>query len=116
MFAFDILVEFNHACKFLVIIATISVTYILFCFVLTLPCWYDNGFNRLLDKGKELVPMILCGNAYIYICGDGTQMAKDVMNTLVTMLQVHGDQSEECAHEFLQEMKSRRRLLMDVWS
>jgi sulfite reductase alpha subunit-like flavoprotein len=72
--------------------------------------------HKILSRGKELTPLILNGNAHIYICGDGNQMSKDVIRALVSVLHQHGDLSEESAQEILDDMRSRRRLLMDVWS
>lgn len=70
-----------------------------------------------MERGAELAPLILNSNAHVYICGDGNQMAKDVTRALVRVLHEHGDMiSEENAQEILDEMRSRRRLLMDVWS
>lgn len=43
-------------------------------------------------------------------------MAKDVMKALSDILHIHGDLSMDDAHEFINDMKSRRRLLLDVWS
>jgi hypothetical protein len=77
---------------------------------------YCANTNRILSRGKELTPLILNGNAHIYICGDGNQMSKDVIRALVSVLHQHGDLSEESAQEILDDMRSRRRLLMDVWS
>ena len=73
-------------------------------------------YGRLIAKGVDLAPLILNSNAHIYICGDGNQMAKDVMKALVKILHDNGDMSEENALNFLNEMKCRRRLMMDVWS
>lgn len=84
--------------------------------------WFTREFIRfyfvcrILEKGKELVSLLLSCNAHVYICGDGNQMAKDVTNALIFILQKHGDLSEERAQEFLEDMRCRRRLLMDVWS
>jgi sulfite reductase alpha subunit-like flavoprotein len=60
----------------------------------------------------SLVELILEDNASVYICGDGNQMAKDVQNAIVEVLssQIKG------APEYLENMKTQRRLLMDIWT
>ena len=81
----------------------------------TVCCLIESGC-RLLTRGQEVADLILCGNAHVFICGDGNRMAKDVQRVLVEILRAHGDMTGQCAEAFLNEMRSRRRLLMDVWS
>lgn len=101
---FFLMMMFLSGCLIILHTSPINPTFI--------PCLND----RLFGRGKELAPLLLTCNAYVYICGDGNQMAKDVTNALARILQEHGDLSEESAQEFLDDMRSRRRLLMDVWS
>jgi len=58
--------------------------------------------------------LILEEAASVYICGDGNAMAKDVQNALVEILSRHLN-GEEIAKEYLDEMKSKHRLLLDIW-
>lgn len=66
--------------------------------------------------GKELARHILENNAYVYVCGDGSEMSKDVTTTLAQILCQYGDMTDAEAKDLLDEMKSRRRFVLDIWS
>ena len=71
---------------------------------------------RLRDRGQEIARLILEKNGYVFICGDGNHMAKDVNRVLLEVLSEFGDMTIERAAEVLAEMKLRRRYLLDIWS
>ena len=74
--------------------------------------------HRMLEVGADLARMILREEAYVFVCGDGKTMARDVHKTLVEILEKHGGVGvDEAAAELqLSDMKKRRRYVMDVWS
>lgn len=81
----------------------------------------DNGEkvyvqNRLLARGEEISRLILRDGGYIYVCGDGNKMAKDVYVAVRQLLQEHGGLSEDESEECLDDMKLRRRYVVDIWS
>lgn len=73
-------------------------------------------FVRLKSRGKEVANLILKQNAYVYICGDGCHMAKDVTRTIIEILNEHGSITEIEAEKMIECMKQRRRFVLDIWS
>ena len=71
--------------------------------------------DRLKINGQEIYNLLINNNACIYICGDGTNMAKDVYNVFIEILQIYGNYSKETAIEYIQDLKLRRRYLLDIW-
>jgi sulfite reductase alpha subunit-like flavoprotein len=59
---------------------------------------------------------ILKRGGYVYICGDGSGMAKDVTKVLVEVLSEHGGLPVREAEAVLADMKTRRRFVLDIWS
>lgn len=53
--------------------------------------------------------------AFIYVCGDASQMAKDVDKTLLAIVREQGDTSEEDAELYIQELKDHHRYQRDVY-
>lgn len=72
--------------------------------------------HKLKENGSKIAQSIVHEGGYIYICGDGNSMAKDVYNAIKQILQDHESLSEEEAEEALDDMKLRRRYIMDIWS
>lgn len=72
------------------------------------------------ERGKVITDLILHQGAYVYICGDGNRMAKDVYAALVESLVEYGCESgiggEEQADSYFKEMRARSRYLLDIWS
>jgi sulfite reductase alpha subunit-like flavoprotein len=70
---------------------------------------------------QRMADLILNHNASIYICGDGNQMAKDVQNTIIELLQQSTSttstiKNQQDAILYLNDMKVKQRLLLDIWS
>lgn len=87
------------------------------------------GFSRKPGQEKVYVTQLLQGHSVqvaqllmerqgaIYICGDGTGMAKDVMATLARILVTQGHcEDETAAQTLLNSLKTRKRLNLDIWS
>ena len=73
--------------------------------------------HKLRERGAEMARLILDDAACIYICGDGNHMAKDVYASIKAILVEHGNgMTEESVEALLQDMKLRRRYILDIWS
>ena len=70
--------------------------------------------HRMLEQSKELYEWLKEG-AVVYVCGDEKNMASDVHDTLVTILEREGNLSTEEAHRYLAEMQQEKRYQRDVY-
>ncbi|KAI9488073.1 hypothetical protein BDB00DRAFT_792175 [Zychaea mexicana] len=71
--------------------------------------------HRLQENGQELWNLLQKG-AYIYVCGDAKNMARDVNQTFVNFAIEFGGQSEEKAHDYVKNLRNSGRYQEDVWS
>uniref|UniRef100_A0A7G3AQG8 NADPH--cytochrome P450 reductase n=1 Tax=Lutzomyia longipalpis TaxID=7200 RepID=A0A7G3AQG8_LUTLO len=53
---------------------------------------------------------------HVYICGDAKNMALDVRNILLNVIQTKGNLSESEAQQYLKKMEAQKRYSADVWS
>ena len=70
--------------------------------------------HRMLEHSQELFEWLQEG-AVVYICGDEKNMANDVHNTLIEIIEKEGKMSREEAEEYLAEMKQQKRYQRDVY-
>lgn len=71
----------------------------------------------LLKQHGEAVWALVQAGAYVYVCGDGAGMAKDVHAALQTIAMAHGGMgADEAAAFFTQLAQEQRRYLRDIWS
>ncbi|GAE92075.1 sulfite reductase [Gracilibacillus boraciitolerans JCM 21714] len=70
--------------------------------------------HRMLEKAQELYEWIEEG-AHIYVCGDEKHMAKDVHETLQTIISQQGELSTEAAKDYLNTLKLEKRYQRDVY-
>jgi sulfite reductase (NADPH) flavoprotein alpha-component len=70
--------------------------------------------HRMLENSKELFEWIESG-AYFYICGDKEYMAKDVHNTLISIIEKEGTMTSEEAVAYLNDMREQGRYQRDVY-
>ena len=70
--------------------------------------------HRMIEKSHELYQWIVNG-AVVYVCGDEKNMAADVHQTLITILEEEGKISREEATEQLLDMQKHNRYLRDVY-
>jgi sulfite reductase (NADPH) flavoprotein alpha-component len=70
--------------------------------------------HRLRRSGRELYAWLENG-AHVYVCGDGTHMAKDVHAALRDIVVEHGGKSREDAESFLTQLAAERRYSRDVY-
>ncbi len=70
--------------------------------------------NRLVEQAKNVFEWLENG-AYIYVCGDRNQMAKDVHNAFITIISEQGQKTADEAEAYLQDLISQRRYQRDVY-
>lgn len=70
--------------------------------------------HRMLEQGEELWRWLVAG-AHFYVCGDASQMAKDVENTLKQVAQTFGGMSADEANAWLAAMARENRYQRDVY-
>jgi sulfite reductase (NADPH) flavoprotein alpha-component len=70
--------------------------------------------HRMLEHSKELFEWLQEGAA-VYICGDEKNMAHDVHNTLLEIIEKEGSMSREQAVEYLANMQQQKRYQRDVY-
>lgn len=70
--------------------------------------------HRLQDKQKEIFEWLNKG-ASLYLCGDMKQMAKDVKQTLISIIENEGGMSSEKASEYLKKLQKEKRFQTDVY-
>lgn len=74
--------------------------------------------SKIAARAKEMAA-ILAQGGYVYICGDGNKMAKDVYAAIKKAIIEHGDgngMDEKAAEEYLADLKLRRRYVLEIWS
>lgn len=71
--------------------------------------------HRLQENGQEMWDLLQKG-AYVYVCGDAKNMARDVTQTFVNFAIQFGGQSEDKAHEYIKNLRNTGRYQEDVWS
>ncbi|QGQ47672.1 assimilatory sulfite reductase (NADPH) flavoprotein subunit [Metabacillus sediminilitoris] len=70
--------------------------------------------HRMLENSKELFQWLQEG-AVVYICGDEKNMAHDVHNTLLDIIEKEGSMNRDQAVEFLADMQQQKRYQRDVY-
>ncbi|UPT59129.1 assimilatory sulfite reductase (NADPH) flavoprotein subunit [Geobacillus thermoleovorans] len=70
--------------------------------------------HRMLERSKELFGWLEDG-AVVYVCGDKQNMARDVHQTLIEIIEKEGGMSREQAEAYLTEMQKQKRYQRDVY-
>ncbi|MCK6257108.1 assimilatory sulfite reductase (NADPH) flavoprotein subunit [Fictibacillus sp. KIGAM418] len=70
--------------------------------------------HRLLEHSKELFHWLEEG-AVLYICGDEKNMAHDVHQTLIGIIENEGSMTHEQAEEYVARMQKEKRYQRDVY-
>ncbi len=70
--------------------------------------------HRMYEKGQELFEWI-SGGAFLYVCGDAANMAKDVELALQQLLQDHGKMDMATSRDYIKKMRQEKRYLRDVY-
>jgi sulfite reductase (NADPH) flavoprotein alpha-component len=69
----------------------------------------------LMKRNANRLWSWLQDGAFIYVCGDATQMAKDVDKTLLEIVREQGNMSEDASELYVQTLKDDRRYQRDVY-
>ncbi|MEI7027048.1 sulfite reductase subunit alpha [Paenibacillus sp. y28] len=70
--------------------------------------------HKMLEQSQELFEW-LEGGAYFYVCGDKLNMAKDVHNALLEVIEKEGKLSREEAEAYVKAMQEQGRYQRDVY-
>lgn len=70
--------------------------------------------DKLVAKGAEVWDWLQQG-AHVYICGDGSKMARDVHEALVQIAVNHGGLSSDDAAEYFEQLRESKRYQKDVY-
>lgn len=72
--------------------------------------------HRMKAHGSSLYKLLFQQNGYVFLCGDGAGMARDVHECLIEIQKEYGNVSGEEAKGKLLEMTQARTYVRDVWS
>eukprot|EP00127_Corallochytrium_limacisporum_P005297 Clim_evm28s202 gene=Clim_evmTU28s202 len=72
--------------------------------------------QHLLEKQAARVWELLEQGGHVYICGDASNMARDVHNVLIKAIKDGGNMTDNEAHEYIQKLEKQHRYQKDVWS
>lgn len=70
--------------------------------------------HKLAEAAADVWAWLQQG-AHVYVCGDATRMARDVENTLLSIIAEQGGMSRDEAEDFLNEMREDKRYQRDVY-
>jgi len=70
--------------------------------------------THLLSNDADLVWRVI-KTGYIFICGDGKYMEKDVRKVLLNVIATKGNMDEASALQYLTKMEEQKRYSADVW-
>lgn len=71
--------------------------------------------HDLRDNGTLVCDLLLGSDGYVFVCGDGMAMAKDVHAALVGILVESAGLSQEDAEQKLRELGTQHRYVRDIW-
>ncbi|GLD92694.1 hypothetical protein PINS_up001273 [Pythium insidiosum] len=72
--------------------------------------------HELRTHGAMVADLVLQHGGYIFVCGDGMNMARDVHEALRDVLVQHGGAATvEDAEELLRSLATRQRYVRDIW-
>jgi sulfite reductase (NADPH) flavoprotein alpha-component len=70
--------------------------------------------HRLLEQGEEVYQWLEDG-AHFYVCGDANQMAKDVHDALISIVEKYGNKSKAEAEQYITDLRRAKRYQKDVY-
>ena len=68
------------------------------------------------ELSGDLYRLLKDEGAYIYVCGDAKNMARDVHTNLLLILEQEGGMGSDEAAGFVKNLQNRNRYQLDVWS
>ncbi|XP_021918682.1 NADPH--cytochrome P450 reductase isoform X2 [Zootermopsis nevadensis] len=72
--------------------------------------------HLLEDNMDEIWRVIGENNGHLYVCGDARNMARDVHNIVLKVVQQKGGMTESQALAYVKKMEAQKRYSADVWS
>jgi len=72
--------------------------------------------HLIAQDGAEIAEMILNSEGFLYVCGDGIAMGRDVHHALQQALVQHAGITASEAQEKLEELSQRGRYRREIWS
>ena len=73
--------------------------------------------THLLEKNMdEIWSVIGENNGHLYVCGDARNMARDVHDIVLKVVQEKGNMTESQALAYVKKMEAQKRYSADVWS
>jgi sulfite reductase (NADPH) flavoprotein alpha-component len=70
--------------------------------------------HKMMKKSREFYEWINQG-AHIYVCGDKNRMARDVRESLLSIIEMEGGITRERAEDTLKDLRKSGRLQEDVY-
>ncbi|EDV28307.1 uncharacterized protein TRIADDRAFT_21300 [Trichoplax adhaerens] len=70
----------------------------------------------LWQQSDKVVKLLLEESALVYVCGDAQGMAKDVMNTIIDLIERNKGISKEEASKIVLTMMKEKRYRQDIWA
>jgi len=71
--------------------------------------------HKLEENAAEIWQWLETKGAHFYVCGDALRMAKDVNDTLISIIEQQGGKSKEEAEAYLAGLKKDKRYQRDVY-
>ncbi|QCI26854.1 assimilatory sulfite reductase (NADPH) flavoprotein subunit [Buchnera aphidicola (Thelaxes californica)] len=71
--------------------------------------------EKMLEKSEELWKWIYNDEAYIYVCGNATNMAKDVELALIKIICQYNGTNTEQSNDFLNMLRTSKRYQRDIY-
>lgn len=72
--------------------------------------------DNIKSNAEQVLQLIYNQKAVIYVCGDAKNMAKDVNQTFMKILQEKKEMTESETKSFITKLRLERRYLEDVWT
>lgn len=72
--------------------------------------------HLMKSNSQNVCDLLQHPEIHVYVCGDGSSMAKDVHSTLTDILQTHGSMTANEANAYLTTLTKQHRYIRDIWS
>lgn len=70
----------------------------------------------LLKQNKQSVWAVISRQGHIYVCGDARHMARDVQDTIISIVEECDGKTNQQASDFVKGLMNKGRYSADVWS
>lgn len=70
---------------------------------------------RMKEQAASIARTLLYDKGYLFVCGDGSTMAKGVQKTVTDIIAKYGCMSTLQAHEYVQSLLKQGRYVQDIW-